>query len=194
MGRNKLFATIIPLALMTATISANAADGTYFVASFGLMNNEVPGESFTTQNIFAKVGKEISPNFAVEGILGLGIASDKWTSANGCDSEEVSTDQFIGAQLVGSVPISPSVKFHGNLSLVQTTATIKIAGAASCYGVGLSESYSDSDTDLGYGVGIDYQLNQKSAITADYHFFYDDSYSGVDLTIGGLLIGYKQSF
>lgn len=194
MRKHKLVVIIMPLALLTAALPAAAADGMYFAASFGLMNSDVPGDSFNTQNIFAKVGKEFYPGLAVEGLLGLGMGSDKWTSSSGCDSQEVSTDQFIGVQLVGSIPVSSSVKFHGNLSLVQTSATIKVSGAASCYGVGWSDSISDSDTDLGYGVGIDYQLNQKSAITADYHFFYDDTYSGVDLTIGGLLIGYKQSF
>jgi len=186
-------AALIPLALAISALPAQAENGLYFSASLGAMTSDVSGyDTFSTQNVFAKVGKQIAPGLAVEGLLGLGIGSDTWS--NGCDGQEVSTDSFIGAQVVGSVPMSPKASFHGTLGFIQTSASVKISGTASCYGVAWSESYSDDKTDLSYGIGVDYKLNEKSAITADYQFFYNNSISGVDVTISGLLIGYKQEF
>ncbi len=184
---------LIPLTIAVTALPAQATQGLYFDASLGFLSGGVDGgEDFSTQNAFIKVGKKLSPALSVEGLLGLGIGSDKWSSA--CDSQEVSTDNFVGAQAVGSVPLSPEINFHGTIGLMLTTASIKMSGAASCYGLGWSETYSDTETGLSYGVGIDYQLSKKSAVTANYQIFYNDSYSGVDVTIGGFLIGYKQNF
>lgn len=172
-----------------------AEDGLYFAAGLGAMYSDVAGyDTYATQNLFAKVGKEINESLSVEALLGIGIGSDKWTSANGCDSEEIATDRFIGVQVVGAVPLSEKTSFHGNLGIVQTTATRTISGAASCYGYAWSEETSDDETDLTYGIGIDYRFNPKAAITADYQIFYDDDYAGLDLLISGFVIGYKQYF
>lgn len=192
---NKYISAALGLGGALVSLSAQADDGLYFAASFGAINSDVANyDSFDTQNIFGKVGKEISPNLSVEAVLGIGVGTDKWTSSNGCDSQEVSTDRFIGAQIVGAVPLSESAKFHGNIGFLQTTATIKSSGAASCYGIGWSEESSDSETGMTYGIGLDFHLSPKAAITADYQIFYDDEYAGVDLTISGLLLGYKQYF
>lgn len=174
-------------------LPVQAEDSTYYAISVGKISSDVANsEQFDTANLFAKLGKQIGPNLAIEGVLGLGIMSDDWS--DNCDSQEVSTDTFLGAQLVGSIDLSPEVKIHGTLGMMQTSATVTISGSASCYGVAWSNEYSDDDTDLSYGIGIDYQLSEGSAITADYQFLYDDEYSGVDLTISGLLIGYKANF
>lgn len=194
--KNKYISAGLILAAGTlSSIHAQADDGIYFAAGLGAINSDVAGyDSFDTQNVFFKVGKEISQNFSLEALLGIGLASDKWTSANGCDSQEVSTDRFIGVQAVGSVDLSPNASFHGTIGMLQTSATLKDSGAASCYGVAWSGEYSDSEVDMTYGVGIDYHINPKAAITADYQIFYDDNYSGVDLLISGVVLGYKQYF
>lgn len=192
--KKQLVITSTAVLLLSVYTLPAQAESAYFAASIGKINSSVGGGSdYDTSNVFAKVGKQLTPNLAVEGVLGIGIQSDKWSDA--CDSQEVSTDSFLGAQLVGSIDLSSSVSFHGTVGLMQTSATLKNAGSASCYGLAWSEEYSDDDTDLTYGIGADFKFGSGHAITADYQVFYDNEYApGVDLTVSGLMIGYKKSF
>lgn len=169
----------------------------YWSASYGVLDSDVPGDTFTTHNLFAKIGKNVTPNLSVEGLIGFGISDDEWTSETGCDKQNASTDNFIGVQLIGHLPVSPKFSFHGNFSFIKTKASLENigVGGSDCYGGdGWSEKYSDDDTGLGYGVGLEYSFSDKSSFTADYQILYDDSIFGVDLTIGGFLVGFKRTF
>jgi len=194
MQMKHMSAVMVLLALAASTLPAQAQDKYYIDASLGLLTSDVKTfDTFNTQNIFVRVGKQITRSVAVEGLLGAGVGTDSWT--DGCDTQEVSTDSFIGAQVVGSMPMSRKTRLRGTLGYLLASASIKNSGAASCYGgFPWSEEYSEDKASFSYGLGMDYKLNKQSAITADYQVFFNDTISGIDVNISGFLIGYKHSF
>lgn len=167
--------------------------GTYFAVDYTAVNSDADVDDWDTGVLFGRYGYAIQPGLAVEGFIGLGIQDDSWTSSNGCDSADVSTDSFLGARIVAFKDLG-GVSLHANLGLNMVTASVEISGAASCYGIGWQETYDDSEIGLTYGFGADFNISDQAAISLDFNIFYDDDYSGADLTISGLSVGYKQTF
>jgi len=194
MQMKHMSAVVVSLALALNTLAAQAQDKYYIDTSLGLLTSDVKTlDTFKTPNIFVKVGKQMSKSVAIEGLLGAGV--DTGTLTDGCDTQEVSTNGFIGAQVVGSMRTSRKTRLRGTLGYLLTSATIKNSGAASCYGgFPWAEEYSEDKASFSYGLGIEYKLNKKSAITADYQVFFNDTISTIDVKISGYLIGYKHSF
>ena len=195
---------LVSLVLVTAPVAA-APKGTggdldkprttYFSVEYLYLNpNIAGGEDYDNTAIMGKVGMVMVPHLAVEGFLALGIGSDKWTSENGCDSEEVSTDRIIGVQARGFVDLTPKFNIHGVIGYNIVTASRTISGAESCYGYAWSETTDDDEAAITIGFGAELQLNSSSAIIANYQMFYDDTYAGLDLQIPGYSVGYKRSF
>jgi len=168
---------------------------TYFSVEYMYLNPQVDGgDDYDNTAIMAKVGKVVAPNIAVEGFVALGVASEKWTSESGCDTEEVSTDSIIGAQARAFADLTPSVSIHGVLGINVVDASRTIGGTEACYGYEWSESSSDSETAITYGFGGEFKINKVSSIIANYQVFYDDEYEGLDLFIPGFSVGYKHGF
>ncbi len=184
-------------ALLLCTISTAQAQlpaGAYVGAEFAAVNSDADFDDWDTGVVFARVGMVLVPGLAVEGYLGLGVQDESWTSANGCDSENVSTDSIIGAQVKGFVDLGHHSNLHGTIGLNMVSASFEISGSATCYGVGWSETYDDTEMALTYGFGADIGITKQSAITVNYQIFYDDDYSGIDLLVSGLRVGYQHSF
>jgi len=167
---------------------------TYFGVEYGALNSDAANlDDWDTGVLFGRFGMVILQQglvgVAAEGFLGLGIVDEDW--ASGCDAETVSTDSIIGAQLKAFADLG-GAKIHAVIGANMVSASITIKGT--CPGYTWSESYDDSEIALTYGFGGELKINENAAISANLQVFYDADYSGVDLTISGLLVGYKHSF
>lgn len=185
--------TLAVLILLAYSGVSFAQGEKYFGIDYAMVNSESTNDDWDTGMLFGRIGMQLQPGLAVEGYLGLGIQDDETTTPSGCDTQTVSTDSIIGAQIKASADLD-KVNLHANIGFNQVSATFEISGAASCYGLGWSETYDDDETGISFGFGADFEISDKSAISANYTIFYDDDYAGEDITIGGLLIGYKQAF
>lgn len=184
--------TTLALTLALAHSSATFAADTYMGIEYAAVNSDVDGEvDYDTGMIFGRFGMNLQKGLDVEAYVGLGVQDE--TNTTSCDSEKVSTDSIFGAQIKASADVE-NVNLHANLGINQVAATFEISGTAACYGSAWTETYDDSEIGLAYGFGADFKISEQSAITANFNVFYDDDYSGADLTIAALLIGYRQDF
>ncbi|MDH5611743.1 MAG: porin family protein [Gammaproteobacteria bacterium] len=177
--------------LLTQSSMAFAQEDTYMGIEYAVVNSDITFDDWDTGMIFARFGAKLSPGLAAEAYIGLGVQDD--TTTTNCDSEKVSTDSIVGAQIKASADLE-NVNLHANIGINQIAATFEISGTFACYGYNWTETYDDTEVGLAYGFGADFKISDQSAITANFNIFYDDTYAGADLTISALLIGYQQSF
>ena len=187
-------ASLMGMAILSFAVMigvAHAEEKPYVSLEYLLLNPNIPDDDWDNAAILGRLGKMVSPNMAVEGYAAFGIQSEKFSDA--CDYEEVSTDYIVGVQVKGIAELSPKFSLNGSVGLNMIQASVTIGGFASCYGVAFEENYEDTELGLAYGVGAEYHLSETSSIVANFHIFYDDEYSGVELQIPGVSVGYKWS-
>ena len=113
-----------------------------------------------------KLGKELNPNLAIEGRLGIGL-SDGNTSIIVPGIPPVTVDlsldidNFYGVYLKGMLPTG-SITPYGLIGWTKGKLT------ATATGGGLSASYSDSDSSVSYGIGVDFQMSKTAALNLEY--------------------------
>ena len=185
----RIMTFLVLLSVSSFSWAMNTGDR-YFGVSYGAVNLDAEAiDDWDTGVAFARFGTVINPGVAAEAFLGLGIQDDEWTSPNGCDSQTVSTDSIIGAQ-IKVFKDQGNLNLHAAIGMNMVSVSVDISGTASCYGFAWSETYDDSETAITYGFGVNFAAG-GGAVTLDYQAFYDDDYDGVDLFVSGLLIGYQ---
>lgn len=146
----------------------------YFGGSYNLLTQETGGDDIEPTALQFRMGAQINPYVAVEGRLGHGINDDE---VNGLT---IDPEWLLGAYLkVGLDKNQPVAPY---LLLGHSTA---IAEISTPFG---SEDRTASDPS--FGAGVEVNLNQDTALTAEWVQLDDDD--GFDLT--SINIGFLQRF
>ena len=156
----------ITTALGLAVLAVGAqAQSLYGEIGYTGLDYREPGLKVSPGMVRGVVGYDISPNLAVEGMLGLDSGSD---TASGTT---LKLGNMVGAFGKVQAPLAEGVKVYGRLGVARTS--LKANGV------------SDSDTGLAYGVGLTYDLSKNSYLNADYTKYHDRN----DQKLEGLTVG-----
>lgn len=142
--------TTLGLALLAAGAQAQSLYGE--IGYTGLEHRE-PGLKVSPGMVRGVVGYDITPNVAVEGVLGLNGGSD---TASGTT---LKINNMVGVFGKVQAPVTDAFKVYGRLGAVRTS--LKANGV------------SDSDTSLAYGAGVTYDLSKTTYVNADYTVYHD---------------------
>lgn len=145
------------------------AQSVYGELGYTALDFKEPGFKASPGMVRGIVGYEISPNFAVEGLVGAGARSDTESGT------KLSVGNMVGVFGKVQAPITDALKVYGRLGVVRTS--LKANGV------------SDSDSGLAYGAGVSYDLNKAMYLNADYTSYYDRKDQKLDgFTVG---VGYR---
>jgi hypothetical protein len=176
---------IISLAFVACTVLPTyslAQENSYVQISYGV--NTIKDEtgtigSYDNSSIAITLGKEISNNIAVEGVLGSGVGDDSNTVQG--RRVTVKTKEFFGLYLRPFVKLNDQFELFGRAGYFRTKIHAAIQGGA---------TVSDSDGDVSYGLGAALSLSKTSAIVLDFTHYYDKD----DTQVRGFGISYRHRF
>lgn len=162
MTRIAKISTTLGLVLLAAGVQAQSMYGE--VGYTGLEYKE-PGVKVSPGMVRGVVGYDITPNVAVEGMLGLNGGSDTGSGTH------LKINNMVGVFGKVQAPVTDALKVYGRLGVARTS--LKANGV------------SDHDTGLAYGAGVTYDLSQTTYLNADYTMYHDRNNQKLDgFTVG----------
>ena len=165
--------SIAAVAPAHAQQSQSALSGMYAGANFSAVSYEESSRG--TANLTAigiKLGREINPNFAVEGRFGTGISDDNL----GGGVTDVSVDYYLGAYAKGILPLSPRIGLYGLAGVTY--------GKLSASGGNLR--LSSADADFSYGFGMDFGIGATTALNVEWMRMFEGSGYNLDAVSVGV--------
>ena len=138
---------------------------------------------YNVNGVRAIVGQQFSPNWAVEGMLGLGMDDDTKTVVvdNISAKATVKMNNFMGVYLRANTHLTPDLEVFGRAGFARMNLrTTVVAG-------NMSERTNFTDNSFSYGVGMNYNLNKTTYLGLDWMRYNTDGKSkveGVALTAG----------
>jgi len=151
---------LISVAVLSAAAASPAfAEGPYLGATYnslGITDSRIGGVELDVDTLGIVGGYELSPNLAVEGRLLTGVDEEN----SGAFRAEV--DSYIGANLLGKLPLNNQFSLYGTLGYGFLDANISGPGF----------NTNDDDGALSYGGGVMYTAGNVN-IRAGYEMLYD---------------------
>ena len=161
MRTNKIIAALaLSLALTTGT--AQAQDGGVY-ANIGteFLIADAGQDDFNSGNLVARVGYEISNNFAIEGQGALGVLDDEFTDDFDGTTADVGVGTSFGGFLVAKTEAGDDLNIFARLGYHATEISVS-SGSVS---VGV-----DTDGFAG-GAGIEYMLSASSGVRIEATYY-----------------------
>lgn len=175
------------------TFSANlhateTANTTYFGANYEMLSYDEPGltGSYTATALALKAGHFLSPTFAIEAKLGLGLGAGSDTeNYNGLDINfEINLDSYFSILAVGFIPVNEKFNVYGKLGFSNVSLSGK--GTVGTY----SATVSDSGTSPSFYFGGEYIIQQDIYVNAELGSLYNRN----DVSFTGLNFGLTKRF
>lgn len=166
---NRLATITTALGLAACALGAQA-QGLYGELGYTGLAYKAPGLKVNPGMVRGVVGYELTPQLAVEGVVGLQGGSD---TASGTT---LRLDNMVGVFGKVQAPLTDALKVYGRLGVARTS--LKANGV------------SDSDTGLAYGAGITYDLSKTTYLNADYTQYLDRR----DRKLEGFTVGVGYRF
>ena len=186
---------VLAAAIAAMGMNTAQAQDVYYGVGLTQLNWEIDFEDGTgfedsSQALQFYVGKRLSPNLAVEGsiITSLNDASDSFNVSGVNATLDYSFTTGIAASVLGVLPMNDQFELYGRLGIA--AYRLKSSVSSSVY----NDSSSGNDEDLNFGLGLNYSFNERSALRAEYTYFYDDSSDGVDASITGFTLAFQSKF
>ena len=130
---------------------------------------------FDNYGVDVKLGYNFNKNFGVEAQGTLGLTED---SSPVCDQPECATGTYkteytVGAFAVGRIPLSDQFEVFARAGIHNTKNNVKISNV-------LGTDYDVDSTGFAGGGGLQYKLDPKNAIRAEYTYldYRDEGWSG----------------
>lgn len=169
--------SLLALAVLAASsgVFAQSTDNFYAEVGYGAIKYSEPGAWATPGVATFKVGMNINPNLAIEGMYG--------TTANNATFNVGSTvvtfkyDNIYGAYLKGKAEVAPNLEVFGKVGITGASISASIPGYA----------ISDSGSDFSYGAGLQYSFSKTVYVQADYMSYYNKnsiSVKGPSVSVG----------
>ena len=173
--KNKLIFILLAgtLLLATRTGIAGSAGETYVGIQYGVgeYSEEGISKDFNPTALIGRFGGYLTPNFSLEGRLGLGLQDDtQFLPEFGASGRDVTLelDYILGVYGTGHINLTESSSIYGLLGVS------KVKGSASVPGLSALTATEDN-SDLSYGIGADIGLGSNVALNIEYVRYLDKS-------------------
>jgi len=169
--KNKLISITLAgsLCLVTGTGIAGTAGENYFGLQYGIGNYDEDGisETYEPTLLIGRFGRFLTPNFAIEGRLGIGLDDDTHNLPElGNRDATLELDSMFGLYGTAHFNITESSSIYGVLGVS------RIEGTASLPDFPGMESTEDSSS-VSYGVGADIGIGSRWALNIEYIRYLD---------------------
>jgi len=120
---------------------------------------------FETYGLDAKLGYNFIKNFGIEvqGVLGLTSDSTRLSASPESATFTTKVDYTIGAFAIGRLPLNEQFEVFARGGLHNTQISADINNA-------LNTEFEDNDTSFAAGGGLQYNLDSKNALRAEYTY------------------------
>ncbi len=165
---------LIALLFLLVAGSAIAADqGLYAGVNYTKADYKESGFPTVSPSVLVfKLGKDLNPNFAIEGRFGTGLSDDSATVLG--VQVNLDIDNFYGMYFKGMLPTG-TITPYGLVGFTKGKITASAPGV----------SVSDSDSSMSFGIGVDFQLSKTATINLEYaQLLKDDDYKVNGFSIG----------
>jgi outer membrane immunogenic protein len=172
------------LVFLAGTGMAIAENSNYLGLQYGVAKYSESGVSkdFEPTAVIARFGREINPNFAVEGRLGIGLDDDTQFVPELCEcgvDVEFEIDSIFGIYAKGSIHPSDWLSLYGLVGGSRVKVTAGLAGFS-------STAESDDENSLSYGAGVDIGFSRSAAVNIEYMRYLDKDNFSLDMASIGL--------
>jgi opacity protein-like surface antigen len=168
-----LFAGVLLLGALT---NAHADDGFYFGANYAHASYKEQGfEKVNPGALVFRFGKELNPNFALEGRVAGGIGHDRLSGS----PVTLEIDHYYGGYGKLMLPLGDRLSLYGLAGFTRGRTTAKNGLA----------SYSQTDGDVSYGFGADIALDRRLSLNLEVARLYEGDAYKVSAVSAGL--GFK---
>lgn len=169
-------------ALLAAAPAVAQDSGFYADGGYSFVGIDVEDEGTSVDvdlgAIIGHVGYALTPNFAVEGELAVGV--DDEDVSVGAESASIGLNYLVGAYGRAQLPVSENINLFARAGLVNAELEVEATGFG---------SESDSETGAGFGAGADIFFDQMNGVRLDY-----TRYDIEDLEADAFTIAYKRKF
>ena len=172
------------LVFIAGSAAATAENRNYVGVQYGVSSYSESGVSkdFEPTAIIARFGRDINPNFAIEGRLGMGLDDDTQFVPELCDCGadiEFEIDTILGIYAKGSINPNEWLSLYGMLGGSRVSVTAGLSGFP-------STEESDDENSLSYGAGIDIGFSSSAAVNFEYMRYLDKDDFSLDIASIGL--------
>lgn len=176
------------LGLLSASLLSSGAfaQGGYFGADFSFISAELSTDTFVGTRTWdadptalrVRGGAELNENFAIEGVLGLGLQDDE---LSGTDSE-VGLDTLIGVNAVAIVPLDRTFSLLGKIGF----AAVEFEDEA-------GDTIDDTGVSFGFGAKINFD-RRGSGMVIEYTILPDIEDDDTSLEVESEMISIGAQF
>lgn len=150
---------MIGAALAVAALAASAqTTGVYGEVAYGTIQAKNFGDAGMVR---LTVGKELTPNIALEGQLGAGTSTNSLVG----NLVGVKVDSMVGAFVKAKYDVTPQVEVFGKMGYARGNFTAHVGNM----------QVRAHDSDAAYAVGAKIALSKTSSIGVDYTQYGNDS-------------------
>lgn len=163
MKRIATLTTTLGLALLA---SGAQAQSLYGEVGYTGLDYKQPGLKASPGMVRGLMGYELTPQLAIEGMVGLSANSDTTKGT------QVKLDNTVGVFGKAQVPLTDALKVYGRVGVARNS--VKLNGN------------SDSNTGLAYGAGLSYDLSKATYLSVDYMRYQDKNSKTLDGVTAGI--------
>jgi opacity protein-like surface antigen len=184
---------ITTIAAVLFTLSGNVmAEGMKIGIDYLMLGSEAESEDFDTSAVQLRLSNSISPNIGIEGVFAIGISDDTndYYDPNDLGNFSITAelDNMLGVFAKFHGDLTPRFQVYGRLGLAMVEYNFDVD--TQNFGSG-SESYDD--TGLAFGVGAGFNLNETTALVAEYTQWPDVDVEGIDIETDVISVGLQIS-
>lgn len=187
---NKIVVVMLTCTLLffTSVGISGTTDENYFAIQYGIGQYSEDGisEEFNPSISVGRFGRFLTPNFSVEGRLGLGLQDDtqhlQEFGVNGLDAT-LELDYILGIYGTGHLNLTDSFSLYGVLGVS------KVKGTASLPSIPALTA-TENNSGVSYGVGADLGIGHNMALNLEYMLYLDKSEFDLGVIGLGLVFGF----
>lgn len=162
---------LIGIATLSLAATSAQAQSLYGDVAYQMIDTDLATDPAVVRGI---VGYQLSPNLAIEGMMGLNVRDGKETISGITAKGKI--DRMLGVYAKPVYTVGDAFELYGRIGVVNYKATASAGNF----------SVSDSGTDFSFGIGASYKVTRDLSINVDYMDFGDLE--------GGAAIGMKFNF
>lgn len=162
----KRIATLTTTLGLVLLATGAQAQSLYGEVGYTGLDYKQPGLKASPGMVRGLMGYELTPQLAIEGMVGLSAKSDTTKGT------QVKLDNTVGVFGKAQVPLTDALKVYGRVGVARNS--VKLNGN------------SDSNTGLAYGAGLSYDLSKATYLNVDYMRYQDKNSKTLDGVTAGI--------